>query len=66
MDMGRYAYLQMGMDAAGGAPHPGIHVDYLVYESSPNTPITVANVPEPGTAVLFALGLAGLACRRRP
>ena len=52
----------MGMDAAG-APHPGIHVDYLVYESSPNTPITVANVPEPGTAVLFALGLAG---RRRP
>ena len=60
-----YGYLQMGMDPAGGAAHPAIHVDYLVYESTPNTPITVANVPEPGTAALMSLGLAGLIVRRR-
>jgi len=60
-----YGYLQLGMDPIGSADHPAIHVDYLVYESTPNTPITVAAVPEPATAALFALGLAALAGRRR-
>jgi len=31
-------------------------VDHLVYDSSPNTPITIANIPEPGTAVLLGVG----------
>jgi hypothetical protein len=60
-----YGYLQMGMDPAGSAAHPAIHVDYVVYEDTPNTPITVAAVPEPGTAMLFALGITALAGRRR-
>lgn len=60
-----YGYLQMGMDPVGSAPHPAIHVDYIVYESTPNTPITVSAVPEPGTAALVALGIGGLAVRRR-
>jgi hypothetical protein len=59
-----YGYFQMGMDPVGSA-NPAIHVDYVVYESTPNTPITVAAVPEPGTAILFVLGLAGLAARRK-
>ena len=59
-----YGYLQMGMDPAG-TTDPAIHVDYVVYESTPNAPITVAPVPEPGTAALMSLGMVGLAIRRR-
>jgi|SoiMethySBSTD1v2_1073268.scaffolds.fasta_scaffold2175457_1 hypothetical protein len=59
-----YGYIQMGMDPIGSAPHPAIYVDYIVYESTPNTPITVAPVPEPGTAMLLVVGLIGLAVRR--
>ena len=58
-----YGYIQMGMDPAG-TPDPAIYVDYIVYESTPNTPITVAPVPEPGTAMLLVVGLIGLAVRR--
>lgn len=62
-----YGYLQMHMDPVGSATHPAIYVDYLVYEPTPNTPITVVAVPEPATAVLSSLGLAALAVwRRRP
>jgi PEP-CTERM motif-containing protein len=60
-----YGYLQMGMDPIGTTPYPGIHVDYIVYESTPNTPITVAAVPEPGTAALLGLGVAWIAGTRR-
>lgn len=60
-----YGYLQMRMDPVGSATHPAIHVEYLVYESAPNTPITVVAVPEPGTAALVALGMLGIVVRRR-
>jgi hypothetical protein len=59
-----YGYLQMRMDPVGTTPYPAIYVDYLVYESAPNTPITIVAVPEPGTAALVLLGVAALAARR--
>jgi len=59
-----YGYLQMGMDSAASALHPAIHVDYIVYESEPNKPITVASVPEPSSA-LFLLSCGGMLLARR-
>jgi len=59
-----YGFLQMGMDSVGSALHPAIHVDYIVYESTPNTPLTVFSVPEPSSALLL-LGSAGMLVMRR-
>lgn len=53
-----YGFLQMGMAAADGTLHPPIQVDYLVFESTPNAPITVFAVPEPGS--LMVLGVGGI------
>lgn len=60
-----YGYIQLGMDLPGGPipPGPGIHVDFIVYESTANTGITTALVPEP--ACLSILALAGLLTTRR-
>jgi hypothetical protein len=68
------------LDGAAGAITPGIHYAYLdiaidsgydfltyyggAYESETNTPIVTAEVPEPGTLGLLALGAAGLAAWR--
>ena len=49
-----YGYLQI--TAAPNDQYP-MFVEYLVYETDPNTPISTVNVPEPSTLVLSALGL---------
>ena len=60
-----YGFLQMGMDPVGSALYPAIHVDYLVYESNANTPISVFAVPEPASLTLLGLGWLALVRRRR-
>jgi hypothetical protein len=63
-----YGYLQMQM-ASGplppppGSPGPAIFVEYLVWETDANVPVTTAVVPEPMTGVM--LGCAMLLVRRR-
>ena len=58
-------YLQLGMDAPSGLPNdpPGIHVDYVVYNENAGEPITMALVPEPGSAAICLAGF--LVLRRR-
>ena len=57
-----YGYLQI--TAAPGDQYP-MFVEYFVYETQPNTPITTTNVPEPGTFALTSLSLLGLGIRHR-
>ena len=57
-----YGYLQI--TAAPGDQYP-MFVEYLSYETEPNTPITAATVPEPCTLAIATLGLLGTGMRRR-
>jgi len=55
-----YGYLQMHSGVPGSTNPYAITVEYLVYEDQPNTSLLTTSVPEPGTIVLAAMGLAGL------
>jgi hypothetical protein len=61
-----YGYFQLSMDPLSVDP-PGIHVDYFVFESTPGQSLVVTSVPEPATAGLLTVGVAGVAwlVRRR-
>jgi hypothetical protein len=41
-----FGYFQLSMDPESGASTTGIHVDYFVFEPSPNTAIVAEAVPE--------------------
>src|SRR5687767_5788229 len=63
-----YGYFQLQMGSGPqppppGSPGPAIFVEYLVWETDANVPVTTAVVPEPMTAVM--LGSAMLLVRRR-
>jgi hypothetical protein len=64
-----YGFLQMRM-ASGplppppGAPERAIFVEYLVWETDANVPLTTFFVPEPTSALLMVLGVVGCCGRR--
>ena len=50
-----YGYLQIEAEPDPTSPYPML-VEYLVYEDQPDTPLETAEVPEPVTLTLLALG----------
>lgn len=68
-----YGFLQLRMDSGPlppppGSPGPAIFVEYLVWETDANVPVTTFVVPEPSSVVPALLGLISLAAWgwRRP
>jgi hypothetical protein len=64
-----YGYFQLQMDAGPlppppGSPGPAIFVEYLVWETDANVPVTTSVVPEPMSATLLCGGFV-LLCRSR-
>ncbi len=68
-----YGFMQIQMDAlppptgGAGAPTtepPGIFVEYIAFETTPNTPVSTFLVPEPSAGAAIAL-LPIVAARRR-
>jgi hypothetical protein len=70
-----YGFLQIQMDSPPGSggggvgtlsvpPGPAIHVQYLAFNSTPNTPITMFVVPEPGSVALALFAITPLLVRR--
>jgi hypothetical protein len=56
-----YGYLQIS--SPPGDQYP-MFVEHVAYETQPNTPIVAAQIPEPSTLAVAALGLIAM-CRRR-
>ncbi|MFG0257419.1 MAG: hypothetical protein ACF8GE_05910 [Phycisphaerales bacterium JB043] len=56
-----YGFLQLSMDATRSGP--GIHVEYLAFETTPDAPVTTTIIPSPMTGT--ALVLTGLSAARR-
>lgn len=65
-----YGFLQLSM-AAGplpappGSPGAAIFVEYLVWETDANSPLTTSVVPEPSSVALMLMGAAGLVAAAR-
>ena len=57
-----YGYLQMQMDS-GPLPGSAIFVEYLVWQTDANVPLTTSAVPEPAGVVLLLFG-AIMCCGR--